>query len=362
MSKKTITFNPDLLSQSGLGSIKGGRTQKKREKKEKPSSSGGLFNQTKIKKQLLSRIKDYQHKTSKDENTITDDEKEKIEFDKEFNNSLNFLEDLSKKHQTKNELKKKNKTLRNNNINIQVATELPIELISNTFLENNIVSKPSLVTTENVKPALVTIEKPSLVTTENVKPALVTINKPALVTTNVKPALVTIEKPILVTTENVKPAITINANPIFNQEPPYSNLKIGGNKQTYKEWKRNTQKNTSSIQSPENVKIVSNPKQERSIRKRITRTIKYKLGKKGDKVSILIKNLKTRKLVQHEQTLLKQKNILEVKNYLRKKNLIKVGSDAPPDILREIYECSILSGDVENKAKDVLIYNYMNDK
>ena len=75
---------------------------------------------------------------------------------------------------------------------------------------------------------------------------------------------------------------------------------------------------------------------------------------------VLIKNAKTRKLVQHELALLRQKGIPEIKTFLRKKNLLKVGSDAPNDVLRQIYEQSVLSGDVENKAKDVLIHNYMN--
>ena len=98
------------------------------------------------------------------------------------------------------------------------------------------------------------------------------------------------------------------------------------------------------------------------LKKKITRTLKYKLGKKGNKVSILIKNGKTRKIIQHEQALLKKKSILDVKNYLRKKNLLKIGSEAPPDILRQIYENSILAGDLNNKSKETLIHNYMNDK
>ena len=102
--------------------------------------------------------------------------------------------------------------------------------------------------------------------------------------------------------------------------------------------------------------------QDEFIRKKITRTCKYKLGKRGNRVSILIKNGKTRKLVQHEHALLKKKSILDVKNYLRKKNLLKIGSEAPPEVLRQIYESSILSGDLENKSKETLIHNYMNDK
>jgi hypothetical protein len=97
-------------------------------------------------------------------------------------------------------------------------------------------------------------------------------------------------------------------------------------------------------------------------RKRVTRTLKYKLGKhKNGKISVLIKNAHTRRKVQTETALLKQKSILDIKNYLRGNNLLKVGSEAPNDVLRQMYEQSILAGQIENKAGDVLMHNYFNN-
>ena len=98
-------------------------------------------------------------------------------------------------------------------------------------------------------------------------------------------------------------------------------------------------------------------------RKRVTRTLKYKLGKHANgKVSVLIKNSQTRRKVQTEQALLKQKSILDIKNHLRSNNLLKAGSNAPSDVLRHLYEQSILAGQIENKAKETLIHNYFNDE
>jgi len=98
-------------------------------------------------------------------------------------------------------------------------------------------------------------------------------------------------------------------------------------------------------------------------KKRITRTLKYSLGKhKNGTVSVLIKNAKTRRKIQTEQALLKQKSISDIKIYLREKNLLKVGSEVPNDVLRQIYENAILAGDVTNKSKDTLIHNYFNEK
>ena len=79
-------------------------------------------------------------------------------------------------------------------------------------------------------------------------------------------------------------------------------------------------------------------------------------------MSVLIKNSQTRRKIQTEQALLKQKSILDIKNHLRSNNLLKVGSNAPSDVLRHLYEQSILAGQIENKAKDTLIHNYFNDE
>ena len=90
------------------------------------------------------------------------------------------------------------------------------------------------------------------------------------------------------------------------------------------------------------------------------KTFKFNLGKKDNKIGVLIKDRKTRKLVQHEHSLLKQKPILEVKKYLRDKNLIKNTSDAPNDVLRQLYEQCLLSGDIENKSTNTLVHNFLN--
>ena len=86
------------------------------------------------------------------------------------------------------------------------------------------------------------------------------------------------------------------------------------------------------------------------------------LGKRNGSVGILIKNKKTRKRIKKEVNILKKKSLVNIKKYLRKHNLIKIGSSAPENLLREIYENSFLSGDVYNKNPDVLVHNYMENK
>ena len=426
--KKTIKLNPTFLKLNKT---------KKLYKKEKPmiaetnggnSGNGDNISPSIIKKKLYEKINSYKNKTIKNNkiknvlndsssssssnnldnhddssNNLDDDkfniEKQKKEFNIEFNKSLNFLQALSKKHKEekdKNKLNKqkkiKNTTLKHgkieNEIQYEIATELPSKLLFNPYDDypNNI----------NTPPSLQSIPIP---------------NQPKSV--------------------KIIPEEIIPKNPTSFQ-PPYSNLR-NGSKPTFREWKHNqTQKNyhndlnTTSFKKPliilnddddddddetnnvndnetDNAKIImqrrealehlkkelndnknnnkndnkndnsasmtniSLPKPKQlSYKKRIitTRTLKYKLGKNDNKkkIGILIKNSKTRKRIQQEYSLLKQKPIEEVKNYLRNKNLLKVGSSAPNDVLRQLYEQSILSGDIENKASDVLIHNYMNNK
>ena len=66
-------------------------------------------------------------------------------------------------------------------------------------------------------------------------------------------------------------------------------------------------------------------------------------------------------MVQEEIDKLKNVSIQEVKDYLRKHCLIKIGSNAPNDVLRKMYEDSILSGEITNKTKGTLLHNYLNE-
>ena len=100
--------------------------------------------------------------------------------------------------------------------------------------------------------------------------------------------------------------------------------------------------------------------------KRIKKTIKrtYTLGKSKihKKVGILIKDKNTRKRVLNAQRDIKRHGINDIKQYLRTRGLMKAGSSAPNDIVRKIYESAMLSGEVTNQDKDILLQNFLKEK
>lgn len=119
--------------------------------------------------------------------------------------------------------------------------------------------------------------------------------------------------------------------------------------------------NESGIDETKNKHNLRKTKIRRRFQKTITK--KFKLGKQqGNIVGVLIKNNDTRKNIQKEHGLLKSKQLGEVKKYLVEKNLIKIGSTAPPGVIRNIYEASMLSGEVENIGKGIGLHNFLEDK
>ena len=88
-------------------------------------------------------------------------------------------------------------------------------------------------------------------------------------------------------------------------------------------------------------------------------TLKYYLGKRGRSVGVLVKNATTRKKIMDEHNLLRQTKLSDMKNYLKRHNLLKSGSRAPPDIIKKMYEQSLLGGDIRNSNKNNVIHNYL---
>lgn len=144
--------------------------------------------------------------------------------------------------------------------------------------------------------------------------------------------------------------------PIEKQEnldnlPQYGCLK-NGSLPTFRQLHNSTVKRDSDDVSDSTI-----PKIKSTNKKNVT--FKYNLGKKHKVVSVLIKNVSTRKKINSEHTRLKEIKLNDMKNYLKRHNLLKSGSNAPPDVIKKLYEQSLLTGDVRNTNKNSIVHNYL---
>jgi len=166
----------------------------------------------------------------------------------------------------------------------------------------------------------------------------------------------------------------IAPNIVSIEEPPNGCLK-GGTKPTYRQYHNKTLKRQHVQHISSDGKTISNSNSKKSLsvknhhkgrhnakirqKTRRTKISTFKLGKRGNNVSVLIKNNVTRRKVKREHGILKQKNMAEIKKYLYDRNLLRIGSIAPPDVLRTMYEQSILAGDITNVGMNTTLQNFL---
>jgi hypothetical protein len=99
------------------------------------------------------------------------------------------------------------------------------------------------------------------------------------------------------------------------------------------------------------------PKQRRTIR----RTFKLGKSKRYSTVSVLVSNKTLRSQITTKTHMLKQTPIDDVRRFLVKRGFIKIGSSAPNDVLRKMYEtASMVCGEIQNHNPDNLLYNFLN--
>lgn len=149
----------------------------------------------------------------------------------------------------------------------------------------------------------------------------------------------------------VKENNNTSAQTVISDDPQYGCLR-NGTKPCYREFFNKTLKKNSGNSG------------KKLIKKRKIKNKKYVVGKtsKDKSIKILIKNNKTRKKIQDDFAKIKRKSLSEIKQELFKKNLIKIGTVSPPDVLRTIYEQSMLAGDIKNSQKEISLHNFLNDE
>jgi len=359
--KKTIQINPELFKVSSSGSKSKSRTQKNR---PKPRANP-------LKKELMSKIKSHAQKNKK---TMKDGK----DFASNFEEHMSYLNDLVEKKKKLKihtvlpaELQKPSKPVVSSTVHVTHESDNVNETVPKLVSQSKPVpdsvpmSEPLPVPMSVLEPEPMFEPLPVPMSVPVHEPVSVPVPEPESVPVSM-PMSVLEPKPVPVpvpvhepesVTAPVKNDFYKNPNEletapfVLKKEPPYGNLKIGGKKPTYRSWNQ-----TRKVRPTLKTKI---PVIERTqeIRKKFT------LGrnKNKNKVTVFLKNNKTRRKINDEITSAQQKPINEIKEYLRKQNLIKAGSEAPSDILRKLYKESLLAGEIKNKNTNTLMHNYLSE-
>ncbi len=374
MTNKTISINPQLFSMGGS------KTRKNKEKKEKTVITP-LISPNVLKNKLLKRIKEHKQRETQNlddigknkvetSSSLSDIKNEGTNYADEFSESMSYLQTLSKQKKVDEEKinyeKKKEQqrqklqmqTVKNYSslqsvspvINIDLPEELkiempkpsePISLTINTQRD----PVPYGILKGGSKPLYrdwTKTQRANVVTNPNLAVTIGGIkSEREMRLNNLR------EK--LKMKQMVKDDHTLMTQNLI-QKPILENVNINQNLENHNN-------------STPNLNTSLNPNEEIIGTKKITKkTIKrkYTLGKSNLKktVSVLVKDRGTRKQVLSAQKDLKKKSINDIKTYLRDHNLIKVGSNAPNDILRKLYESAMLAGEITNSNSETLLHNF----
>lgn len=167
------------------------------------------------------------------------------------------------------------------------------------------------------------------------------------------PSPITIETETIIKTDEPTPSVCEIIDKTYIQpDKPYGVLK-NGTKPTYKDWTKDRDKQDTLIEKePEMEREPETIIEEREIKKT------FVLGKKNKSVGVLIKNNSTRKKIEADKINYKKTSISTLKNHLKKHNLIKFGTTAPNELLREMYEGVKLCGDISNSNATNIVHNF----
>jgi hypothetical protein len=293
-------------------------------------------------------------------------------FNKDFDEAKQFLQTLTEKTDTVNKMK--NYTLKQYPNNIQSNSLLlnpsinPITEVTNLNIssqqlltENTHNIKPNI--TINQTPAYGCLKNGNLPTFRNfmnqtrknlpehtTMPNISNVHK----TLNISNIPITIEPQMiggnktsnLPQSESITTDIPLSRNDLIEQKVNESLNRV------------NIMRKTEEKLKDINRKYVPTIKKRKKTYKRT-----YKVGKSSvfPRVSVLVSNKTIRKQVANKKQLLKQTSMPEIKKFLMKRGFIKVGSTAPNDVLRKMYEsATLICGEIQNHNPDNLLYNFMN--
>jgi hypothetical protein len=335
--RKTIQFNPALLV-----STANNKTRKNRAPSEKRIRIREENQERKktLKRNLLNMIRSYQEdklKNTTQNNVSHSNEKQSAGYSESFNNdfeeSLKYLDSLTK--ETKPSLNQKpthNYTLKNYNDISTIGGKLSTNENVNISLPDTFLSVEPMPLNSNS------------FTPQSVAPMNINVTDPPYGI--LKDGM----KPTWRNYNNQTQKIHRENNIVFptDIQPEYERQKQENNELSMN--KRDISTIKQLLEKKENERKVKYTNLVNKRHKKIARrTFKIGKSKRNNTISVLVSNRTIRNNIANKKHQLSQMPINDVKRFLIKKGFIKVGTVAPNDVLRKMYESALLMcGEIEN--------------
>lgn len=199
-----------------------------------------------------------------------------------------------------------------------------------------------------------TLKKPALSGSEIKKALLESIQPKSDPILNAVQDVEIIQNPIKITTiENEPVAIEqvqehmegdVLVKTEIKEDIPYGCLKQG-KKPTFKQWT-----------------LHKKPVQQMTTTRSVKKFSSFGKVPNRRTIRVLIKNTTMQNKIEREIKTLHTHSMDKIREYLLKRGLYKIGSNAPDDLLRKIYEESYTTGEVENKNTELLLHNFLQIK
>lgn len=398
--KKKIVIDANMFNMS---SFSGGKSRKRGIKREKPNKEIKIKTDTRTSKayktQIMKKIREEQNNKYKnlfasEKNHLPGgikegENKDVDEFKSSFKDSIDFFKNVSDTHPVQ---PPKNHTFKNNSLLYHSDESLgqTVNLdLPNDFFEPHGGSTINVGTTlpnsTMINPAVI---KPTPILNAGMplpnKPLM--INYVPTMNVGIKPQL----NPMLMTLNgemSLQSQHSINPMPItkmsFASQPKYGCLK-GGQLPTYRSHTQKLRPQIQPVGQPQNIvkpspvigaislpimrklheqkKEAEKPKPkivQKKINKLLRRTFHVGKNKLNRGVGVLLPNRTIRNNVTAKSYQIKTTPISEIRKFLINRGFIKVGSTAPTDVLRKMYESLVLiGGEVKNHNPDNLLYNF----
>jgi len=377
--KRIIKVNTDLFKIPDTR-----KNRKPKEQKEIKVKSAKTDNNKTLKRSLLRFLRNHQEQNLKQFNNSNEKIKQNeiTDFNTDFKDSLEYLNKLTKENENNNLINPlHNKTIKqytdygiSNRAGPLINTSVPIELTQNDFtnkITETIQSNTSIPNNYKHYPApsygclkngtLPTFRTWKNHTQKNNKPSVYNYTSSHIINGGNRTDLNNIQT---VTSNQNASHAQLSNNSIVTSPIILNNNNNNNNNNNSDAIQKSIMKQMmNKMTNINNFKNEKNNKFQKKQKKTLRRTYNVGKSKIYPKISVLVSNKTIRKNITTKSQLLKQVPIQEIKKYLIKKGFIKVGSIAPNDVLRKMYETSILMcGEIQNHNPENLLYNYFHDK